>query len=101
MDSTKLKEKLIGILHKIQADSGLECPPLTGDTKPIEDLPEFDSMVWPVAISILASEIDATIPNHVNIFADDTSKLSRSINETAVFVCDLLSKRSEQEASAV
>ena len=101
MNPTALKGKLIGVLGQIQADSGLECPPLTGATKPLENLPKFDSHVWPIATTILATEIGATIPNDVNIFVDETTKLPRSIDETAVFVCDLLEKQSEQEAAAV
>ena len=101
MNPTALKGKLIGVLGQILADSGLECPPLTGATKPIENLPMFDSQVWPIATTILATEIGATIPNDVNIFVDETTKLPRCIDETAVFVCDLLEKQSEQEAAAV
>ena len=89
----------IAVLGQIQADSNLECPPLTGATKPVEDLPKFDSIVWPIATTILATEIGETIPNDVNIFVDETTKLPRSIDETAVFVCDLLKKQSEQEAA--
>ncbi len=55
MDPAMLEEKLIAILGQIQADSGLECPPLTGATKPVENLPQFDSKVWPVATTILAT----------------------------------------------
>ena len=90
MDLTTLKGKLVNILGQIQVDSDLECPPLTGATIPVEDLPKFDSKVWPVATTILAIEIDATIPNDVNIFVDETTKLPLSIDETAVFVCNLL-----------
>ena len=54
MDPTALKGELIALLGQIQTDSGLECPPLTGATKPLENLPEFDSMVWPAATTILA-----------------------------------------------
>ena len=100
MDPAALKEKLIAVLGQIQADSDLECPALTGTIKPIENLPKFDSKVWPIATTILAIEIDATIPDDVNIFVDETTKLPRSIDETAVFVCDLLRKQSEQEAAA-
>ena len=99
MDPTALKGELIALLGQIQTDSGLECPPLTGATKPVENLPEFDSMVWPVATTILATGLGVTIPNDVNIFVDETTKLPRSIDETAVFVCDLLKKQSEQEAA--
>ena len=99
MDPTALKGKLIAVLGQIQAESGLECPRLTGNTKPVENLPEFDSKVWPVATTILAIEVGMTIPNDVNIFVDETTKLARSIDETADFVCDLLKKQSEQEAA--
>lgn len=100
MDPAVLKEKLITVLGQIQADSGLECPSLTGATKPVENLPKFDSKVWPVATTIFASEIGETIPNDVNIFVDETTKLSRSIDETAVFVCEMLKKQNEKEAAA-
>ena len=100
MNPDTLKRKLIAVLGQIQADSGLECPTLTGTTKPIENLPKFDSKVWPVATTILATEIDATIPNDVNIFVNETTKLPRSIDDTAAFVYDLLEKKSEQDAAA-
>lgn len=100
MDPTMLKAKLISILGQIQADSGLECPPLTGATKPVENIPKFDSKVWPVATTILSTEIGAPIPNDVNIFIDEMTKLPRSIDETAAFVCKLLKTQNEKEATA-
>ena len=100
MDPTAMKSKLIAVLGQIQADSDLECPPLTGATIPVENLPQFDSKVWPVATTILATEIGATIPNDVNMFVDETTKHPRSIDETAIFVCNLLMKQSEQEQAA-
>ncbi len=100
MDPATLKEKLIVVLGQIQADSGLECPTLTGATKPVENIPKFDSKVWPVATTILAAEIGATIPNDVNIFVDEATKLPRSIDETAVFLCYLLKKQSEKDTAA-
>ena len=100
MDPTAMKGKLIAVLRQIQDDSDLKCPPLTGVTKPVEDLPEFDSKVWPVAITILATEIKRTIPNDMNIFVGKTTKLPYSIDETAVFLCDFFKRQSEQEAAA-
>lgn len=100
MDPAALKEKLIAVLSQIQADSGLECPPLTGVTKPVDNIPKFDSKVWPVATTILSGEIGASIPNDVNIFVDETTKLPRSIDETAVFVCELLKGQTEKETIA-
>ncbi|MBC9880400.1 hypothetical protein G8O24_24040 [Bradyrhizobium sp. INPA01-394B] len=100
MDPVIFKETLIKVLSQIQTDSGLECPPLTGAIKPVENLPKFDSKVWPVATTILATEINAEIPNDVNIFVDEATKLPRTIDETAAFVCLLVKKQSEQEAAA-
>lgn len=97
MDPVLLKEKLCIVLRQIQTDSGLDCPPLIGSTKPVGNIPEFDSKVWPVAISILAAEIGASIPNEVNIFIDEKTKLPRSIDQTAAFVCDLLKKQADKQ----
>jgi hypothetical protein len=36
----------------------------------------------------------------VNIFIDETTKLPRSIDGTAAFVCELLKKQAENEAAA-
>ena len=100
MGPATVNQRFIAVLRQIQADSSLDCPPLAGDTKPVEDLPGFDSKVWPVATTMLAIETGATIPNDVNIFINETTKLPRSIDEIAVFVCDVLKKHSEQEAAA-
>ena len=100
MHPAMLKEKSIAVLGQIQADSGLECPPLTGATKPVGDIPKFDSHVWPVATTILSTEIGTPIPNDVNIFIDDRTKQPRSIDEVAASVCELLKKHTEKEAGA-
>ncbi|MCA3245274.1 MAG: hypothetical protein ING29_02225 [Azospirillum sp.] len=100
MDPASIKEKLIAVLSQIQADSGLECPTLSGAIKPVDNIPKFDSKIWPVATTILATEIGATIPNDVNIFVDETTKLPRSIDETAAFVCGLLKKQGDKKAVA-
>jgi hypothetical protein len=99
MDAATLKVKLIAVLSQIQSDSGLECPPLTGAIKPVDSIPKFDSKVWPVATTILSNEIGAAIPNDVNIFVDDITKLPLSIDETVALVCELLKKQAEKEAA--
>ena len=99
MNTATLKEKLIAVLEKIQVDSGLECPPLTGMTKPVENIPKFDSKVWPIATTILSTEIGAPIPNQVNIFVDETTKLPCSIDETVVIVSKMLKKQAKKEAT--
>ena len=97
MDTDSLKEKLIEVLGQIQADSGLECPPLTAETKPLEALPEFDSKVWPVATSILSTEIGVTIPYDMNIFVDEKTQRPLTIDEITASVCQFLERQSENE----
>ena len=99
MDQNTLKQRLIAVIGQIQSASGLPCPPLTDATKPVGDIPKFDSKVWPVATTILATEIGALIPNDVNIFIDPTTKLPRSIDETASFVWQLLKKQADTAAA--
>lgn len=100
MDIVTVKQKLIEILKQIQVDSDLECPTLTGTIKPVESIPRFDSKVWPVATTLLATEIGQSIPDEVNIFVDEESKLPRSIDEIAAFVSDLIEKLSKKAAAA-
>lgn len=99
MDSATLKAKLIAVLQEIQSCSGLECPPLTGATKPVVHVPKFDSKVWPVATTILATEIGAPIPNDANIFINQVTKLPHTIDQTVAFVCELLKKQTAKEAA--
>ena len=97
MEPTPVKEELLAVLRQIQADSGLDCPSLTGTTKPVENLPEFDSVVWPIATSILADKIGMTIPDDVNIFINDLTKAPHTIDEATYVICNLLKRQSDRE----
>jgi hypothetical protein len=90
MTPDTIREKLESILQTIQANSGFPCPPLTGTLKPIDELEGFDSKVWPVAIGMLAAELDITIPDDVNIFASQNGEVPLSIDESAALVCKLV-----------
>jgi hypothetical protein len=99
MEPKDLVDALIAIIGQIQTDSELECPPLTGTTKPVGAVPELDSKIWPVATTILATEINIPIPDDVNIFIDEATKAPRSIKEIAVFVCELQKKQGKKQAA--
>lgn len=100
MNPGMVKEKLSAVLSHIQTESGLACPPLTGGTKPIRDIPKFDSKIWPVAITLLSMEINVLIPDDVNVFVNETTKVPRSIDEAAVFVCQHAAKWAGKERVA-
>ena len=101
MSPDMLKKKLMVIIGQIQVNSGLECPSLTGTTKPLDDIPKFDSKIWPVATTILSDEINVPISNDVNIFVDETTKKPRSIDEIASFVNEIIESQAEAKMAAV
>lgn len=89
MDAALIHSTLVEVLQNIQATSKLECPPLSSATKPIEDLPKFDSKIWPVAIGMLGAKLGITIANDVNIFCQDGSCVALTIDEIVVKVVAL------------
>lgn len=95
METSTLQERIVALIAQVQADSGLECPPLKEDTKPVEVVPKFDSKVWPVATTILANELGVVIPNDVNIFIDAATKRARSIAQIAAYVSTFMNKGAE------
>ena len=99
MNPAILMKKLVAVIVQIQVASGLDCPELTGAIKPVDNVPGFDSKVWPVATTILSTEIGAPIPDDMNIFVDETTKAPRSIDEIAAFVCEFLERQAKGEAT--
>lgn len=89
MDAALIHSTLTEVLQNIQATSELECPPLRGGTKPIEELPKFDSKIWPVAIGMLGAKLGIAIANDVNIFRQDDSCVALTIDEIVAKVLAL------------
>lgn len=81
MDAAQIRSNLVEVLQTIQATSELDCPPLTGNTKPLEVLPQFDSKIWPVAIGMLSIKLDVQIPPDTNIFMEDGCTNALTIDE--------------------
>lgn len=89
MKAAQIQQELIEVLQSIQSASGLDCPPLTGGTKPIEALPKFDSKIWPVAVGMLGAKLGLNIPADVNLFRRDKTTIALSIDEAVQIVLDL------------
>jgi hypothetical protein len=89
MNPTLVQTKLTEVLEEIQALSGEACPPITGTTKPLEELPKFDSKIWPVAIGMLAERLGITIAHDVNIFSREKGCVALTIDETVAMVVEL------------
>ena len=86
MDETTIRASLVKLLREIQELSGLPCPTITGNTKPLEDIPQFDSKIWPVAIGMLAVSLGVTIASDINIFRGKASKRALTVDETVATI---------------
>jgi hypothetical protein len=101
MDTTLVHRKLVEVLQNIQLSSGLQCPLIVGSTKPLDDLPKFDSKIWPVAIGMLAAELGITIADDVNIFRREKSCIALTIDETVAMVVALAEAQARVDTKQV
>jgi hypothetical protein len=89
MNAELIEAKLIEVLQGIQTASGEECPLIVGGTKPLEDLPQFDSKVWPVAIGMMAAELAIVVPDDVNIFRRPDSAEAMTVTEIVALLLEM------------
>lgn len=89
MDAGNVKTTLIEVLQLIQSTVDDECPQITGSTKPVEDLPKFDSKMWPVAAAIVAKKLNITIAKDINIFCQPKSCIALTLDETVAIIIEI------------
>ena len=92
MDDATVTEKLIEVLREIQSNSGHETDGFAPETRPLVDLEGFDSLLWPVAISMLATTLGVEIPNNKNIYVSEDGTHPLTIKESAAAVCRVATK---------
>jgi hypothetical protein len=71
---TTIREALVKVLTQIMASLGRPVPTFTDDLKPIEDLEDFNSELWPAAKGMLQKELSILIPPGTNIFREPVTK---------------------------
>lgn len=101
MNAEMVRTALVEVLQHIQASSGLECPAVVGTTKPIEELPKFDSKIWPVAIGMLGAKLGIMIANDVNIFRREKSTIALTVDEAVAMVVALTATQPPAETQQV
>ena len=101
MNAEMVRDALVEVLKHIQASSGLECPAVLGTTRPIEELPKFDSKIWPVAIGMLGAKLGITIANDVNIFRREKSTIALTVDEAVAMVVALAGTQPPAEVQKV
>lgn len=92
MKPKDVEVKLVGVLQEIQSVSGYDGSGIMATTCPLNDLEGFDSMLWPVAIGMLATALEVKIPNNKNIFLSKDGKRQLTISESAAIVCESVNK---------
>lgn len=89
MDAGYVKNALIEVLHQIQSTVDDECPQITGSTKPVEDLPKFDSKMWPVAAAMVGKKLNITIANDTNLFCQPKTCIALTLDETVAIIIEI------------
>ena len=100
MDSANAKSELVKVIQEIQSKSGLDCPTLTGSTKPLDDVEEFCSKIAILATSKLAKRLKLEIPEKDNVFFDVKSKVKFTLDQTVEKLCGYKAAKSGKEAAA-
>lgn len=100
MDPTDVQKHLMDVLTTIQAISQEACPVLDPTVRPAEQLPKFNSKVWPVAAGMLGAALGKDIPPEINLFVDDVTKQALTIAQTVALVCALVKEADAQAAAA-
>jgi hypothetical protein len=100
MSPAEIKNAVSEVITEIQTNSGLDCPSLDGSIVPANDIPNFDSKVWLVATTMLASKIEVEIPDDENIFVGKESNKPLSLEEICQFVAKIIESAKSKGAAA-
>ena len=100
MDRNTVRAALIAVLNEVQALSGEVCPPIVDATKPIDDLPKFDSKVWPVAFGLVGLKLGVDVPVDVNVFRQEHTKVPNTIEQTVTAILKAIQAKASALAPA-
>ena len=83
MTRQQAETAVIGAIAEIQKMSGRECLDIGPKTKPIGDVPGFDSLNALEATVAVAARLRMDIPNEPNIFINEAGDARLSVREIA------------------
>ena len=93
MNTSELQELIIQILTEIQAMSGRPPSDMAKGSRPIGDLPGFDSLNGLEATVELAHRLDCVIPEDINLFVSEKGDRALRIHEISIRLQKLLSSK--------
>jgi hypothetical protein len=86
VDRFLVLEALVATLKEVQGLMGQPCPSLSGTTVPINELPMFDSKVWPVAFGMVGEKLKVEVPVDINVFRQEKTKTPNTIDQTVTAI---------------
>lgn len=99
MDRNSVREALIATLKEVQALMGQQCPELTANTVPINDLPKFDSKVWPVAFGLVGLKLKVDVPVDVNVFRQEHTRIPLTVEQTVNAILNAIQAKAAATAA--
>ena len=90
MNRVLVLEALVATLREVQGLMGQPCPSLRGTTVPIDELPMFDSKVWPVAFGMVGEKLKVEVPVDVNVFRQEKTKTPNTIDQTVTAILNAI-----------
>jgi acyl carrier protein len=95
MTRTEIQSKVVEALREILRQSGCTDDPVAApDTKPIGDLPGFDSLNGEEATVLLEAELGCELPQ--NVFIAECPRRALRVHETVDELCQRLGVHGEE-----
>lgn len=92
MSNTEIEHAIVGALMDIQTMSGRELVEIKSTTRPIGDLPGFDSLNGVEATIEIGVRLDFEVPPDVNLFVDESGNAASTVTDIVDRVCGLVGK---------
>lgn len=83
MTRKEVVEAVVDAVAEVQGISGRACPKITASTKPIGDVPGFDSLNALEATIVIMERLGVDVPEGTNIFVSEAGDSALSVNEVA------------------
>ena len=81
MNKKEIRAAVIGVVREIQEMSGRELTSVTPETRPVGDLPGFDSLNGIEGTIMLSERLGLTIPLKENVFVNQEGDRALTVDE--------------------
>jgi len=96
MKKTEIIKVIVDVLQEIQSISGRPSTEINANTRPISDLPQFDSLNGVEATVELSTRLGFDLPQ-VNAFINDEGNSALTVSEIADAICETATSKGTAE----